>query len=160
MLTAKADLQRIIEGIDFQFGDETTAFFDRKTGDVLLITGEDRDAAERGEPLDGYQDWQQEMIQTAKEIINDSDGRYLALPSQRDFNEYEVMERFCALLDNEEQSEELQYALRGRGAFRRFKDKVQQLGVREDWFRFRDGELLEFAAEWLQDNGIELRGEV
>ncbi|MBF0185769.1 MAG: hypothetical protein HQM06_15480 [Magnetococcales bacterium] len=157
-MTAKADLKRIVEGIDSQFGDEVTAFFDRETGDVLLITGEDRNAAEQGDPLDDYPEWQHEMIETARMIISDADGRYLALPSQRDFNEYEVMEQFCASLGNEEQAEELLYAMRGRGAFRRFKDKVQQLGIREEWFRFRDGELLEFAAEWVTDNGLTLAG--
>ncbi|MBF0098240.1 MAG: hypothetical protein HQM04_18385 [Magnetococcales bacterium] len=159
-MTAKADIKRIAEGIDSQFGDEVTAFFDRETGDVLLITGEDRNAVEQGDPLDSYPEWQHEMIETAKMITNDTDGRYLALPSQRDFNEYEVMEQFCASLDNEEQAEELLYALRGRGAFRRFKDKVQQLDIREEWFRFRDRELLVFATEWIIDNGLVLADQV
>ncbi|MBF0099149.1 MAG: hypothetical protein HQM04_19155 [Magnetococcales bacterium] len=73
-MTAKADIKRIAEGIDSQFGDEVTAFFDRETGDVLFITGEDRNAVEQGDPLDSYPEWQHEMLETAKMITNDTVG--------------------------------------------------------------------------------------
>lgn len=157
-MTAKARLKQIADGIDSQ-SDEDSAYFDRETGEVLVVSREEMGAAEEGEPLDDVPEWQQELIETARKILNDNDGRYLPIPGKWDFHEYEVMERFCLSLDDEEQSDDLFDAIRGRGAFRRFKDGIHRLGIQDDWYRFRDGALLELAAGWAEENGIELVAE-
>ena len=157
-MTAKARLKQLADGIGAQF-DEDSAYFDRETGDVLVVFCEEMGEAEEGWPMDGVPEWQQELIETARKILNDNDGRYLPMPGKWDFDEYEVMGRFCLSLDDEEQSDDLLDAIRGRGAFRRFKDRIHRLGIQDDWYRFRDGALLELAAGWAEKNGIELVAE-
>jgi hypothetical protein len=53
------------------------------------------------------------------------------------------MERFARSITAAAVSDELDAALHGRGAFRRFKDAVRRLGIADDWYRFRDAALEE-----------------
>ena len=41
--------------------------------------------------------------------------------------------------------------------FRRFKDLAYEMGVTDDWHRFRDEQLRAVAAEWCKENGVEWR---
>jgi hypothetical protein len=66
------------------------------------------------------------------------------------------MARFAESIDDSQLRELLDLALRGRGAFRRFKDVLAHYPrERERWFRFREERLQEAMHEWLEDNGIE-----
>ncbi|MBF0155304.1 MAG: hypothetical protein HQL64_16315 [Magnetococcales bacterium] len=156
-MTAKASLKLIAEEIETLF-DEDTAYFDRETGEVFVVSEAMRGAAEHCQP-DGFPEWQLALIEIASAVADDHDGRYLALPNKYDFHEYAVMERFCHSRDNDAQEEDLLEAIRGRGAFRRFKDRLYQLGIQDDWYRFRGDALRELAAEWAEENGIELAEE-
>ena len=64
------------------------------------------------------------------------------------------MERFARSLTDAAVSDELDAALHGRGAFRRFKDSVHRLGIADAWYRFRDAALEEIAIEFLDAHGI------
>jgi hypothetical protein len=44
--------------------------------------------------------------------------------------------------------------IRGRGAFRRFKDQIQAYGMAEEWYRYRDTALREIAVAWCEEHGI------
>jgi hypothetical protein len=48
-------------------------------------------------------------------------------------------------------------AIRGRGAFRRFKDALDRHGLLEAWYRYRREDLAQEAAAWLEANGIAYR---
>ena len=45
-------------------------------------------------------------------------------------------------------------SLRGSGAFRRFKDVVYYLGIRDDWFAYRTKRFSEIAEQWCIQNGL------
>lgn len=100
-----------------------------------------------------YPDWQKQIIMDALDIVVNWD-KYIALPDKYDINEYSIMEIFCFSLDNEKIMNELLYAIRGKGAFRRFKDKVQRLGIQPQWDKFREEAFKEIAIEWCEYNNI------
>ncbi|KAF0805915.1 hypothetical protein A6D6_01971 [Alcanivorax xiamenensis] len=52
-------------------------------------------------------------------------------------------------------SEALEDAIRGRGAFRRFKSLVFDLGLEDEWHRFRGGALEAMLAYWMDSERIE-----
>ncbi|MBO0995967.1 hypothetical protein IPU53_23600 [Bacillus sp. SD088] len=54
-----------------------------------------------------------------------------------------------------EVQDELEDAIRGRGAFRRFKDKIYYFGIEEQWFSYRDSEYKRMAVRWCEDHNIE-----
>ena len=154
-MIARTKLKEIAEEIGIQ-SDEHTSYFDRKTGEVLMVSDNEMRVAEENISLEDYPEWQHEMIAMAKLVVNDAEGRYLPIPSKWDFHEYKVMEKFCWSRDDEEQSENLLDAIQGRGAFRMFKDRIHRLGIQNDWYRFRDEALEVLASDWAEENGIEL----
>lgn len=64
------------------------------------------------------------------------------------------MERFAVGRADPVQRDDLVRAIHGRGAFRRFKQVVDDLGLREEWSRFRDRTFEEIAVGFLEVNGI------
>ena len=152
-MNIKAKLSDIIDAIEFDT-EESTSYFNRKTGEIVTITEEEFSVAEDGEPLEGYPEWQHENIKTAQEILNSEDDSFLHLPSKYDFHEYRVMEKFCLSIEDQEISDALYLAIKERGAFRRFKDGVHRFGILDEWYKFRDGALKQIAIDWCCENKI------
>ncbi|MFQ6070089.1 MAG: UPF0158 family protein [Candidatus Aminicenantales bacterium] len=134
--------------------DEVSSFLNRKTGEIVRLSHEDFRIAEEGEPLEEYPEWQREAIKTAREILEDEEDKFIALPSRFEIDEYSMMERFALSVSNAEISDSLYTAIKGRGAFRRFKDEILRFGIEEDWYRYRHEKFKELAIYWCEDNKI------
>jgi len=132
--------------------DEHSAFLNRHTGELVTLSNEELSAAEEDDNVDEYPEWQQDMIIKAKEVIDSDD--YLSLPSKFDIHEYHIMEDFCCSVMDEEIREGLLDKIRGRGAFKRFKDAIHMHGIEEEWYRFRQEALEKIAIDWLEVNQI------
>ena len=145
-------LSDLIEGMDFQ-SDERFSYLNTITGEVVSITDEELRAAEEDAPLEDFPDWQHDVIRMAKDIVETD--HYLPLPDRFEMHEYQIMERFCLSVDDEDMRDDLCDAIRGRGAFRRFKDRVQLYGLADDWYRYRDEALREIAIAWCEAHGIQ-----
>ena len=52
-------------------------------------------------------------------------------------------------------SDTLYSLIKSSGAFRRFKDAIQDYGIADDWYKYRNKALKEIAIEWCEENGIE-----
>src|SRR6266851_1797315 len=150
-MTVQVKLQDILEGMDFQ-SDERSSFLNLTTGEVIAITDEELRAAENDEPLEDFPEWQHDAIRIAGEILETD--HYLPLPDRFEIHEYSIMERFCLAVDDEDMREDLCDAIRGRGAFRRFKDRIQVYGITEAWYRYRDEALREIAVAWCEEHDI------
>ena len=108
--------------------------------------------SEENDNIDGYPEWQQDMIIKAKEVIRSDD--YLPLPSKFDIHEYHIMEEFCCSVGNDNIRGILLDKIKGRGAFGRFKNAIRMNGIEEEWYRFRQEELEKIAINWLEENEI------
>jgi hypothetical protein len=64
------------------------------------------------------------------------------------------MERFCRSISNPELREELTSAIRGSGAFRRFKGAIRRSGVEDEWYSFHGEALESIASSFLDSHGI------
>jgi hypothetical protein len=65
---------------------------------------------------------------------------------------------FAAILSNENLKGELSLALKGKGAFRRFKDVLSNYpDERNMWFGFKEGRTKERVNEWLEENNIKCK---
>lgn len=64
------------------------------------------------------------------------------------------MEDFIDEIDNEEIKDELYESIRGKGAFRRFKDTIYNLNVKNSWYDFKAHALKKIAIEWCEENDI------
>ena len=144
-------LKDVVNEMDL-ISDEHSAFLHRRTGELVTLSFDELSAAEDDDDLNDYPDWQHEAIIKAKEVINSDD--YLPLPSKFDIHEYHVIEEFCLSIEDDEISEDLSEKIRGRGAFRRFKDAIHMYGMEEQWYRFRQQEFEKIAMDWLEANEV------
>ena len=80
---------------------------------------------------------------------------YLRLEPVNSRQQYQWMERFVPMVENEELGDELLGAIEGKGAFRRFKDALMAWPEeRARWLAFRSERLRVFMEAWLAAQGI------
>jgi len=152
-MTVRVKLEDIMDGLECQ-SDESSAFLDKRTGKVVLISDYEMRAAEDDDPMEDFPDWEQDLVRIAKEIVAET-GDYIELPSKFDIHEYSIMEDFCLSVKDDKIRETLYNLIKGSGAFRRFKDAIHEYGIADDWYKYRDNTLREITIEWCQENGIE-----
>ena len=148
-------LSEMLHAFDFQW-DDTYYYVDRQTGEVVSYGQNEEWAVENHDDVERYPEWQKRSIRIAEAVFADDIGRFVPLPDNFEINEHDMMRRFGQSIDDVHLSAALQRAIRGKGAFRRFKDRVYGAGIAERWHAFRDDCYREVAAEWGQANGIEL----
>ncbi len=148
-------LSDIIEAIEFQM-DESSAYLNKKTGEVVTVTQEDFEAAENQDALDEYPEWQHESIKTAQEIL-DHEEDFIGLPTKYDVHEYQIMERFILSIKDREISDALYRAIKGKGAFRRFKDDIFRFDIADEWYKYREDAIKQVAIDWCELNQIKFK---
>lgn len=80
--------------------------------------------------------------------------RFFALPSQFDIHEYSIMEDFVWELPQGHVQDSLENAIRGKGAFRRFKDGIRRFGIEQQWYHFQEEAYRKLAIEWCEEHGF------
>ena len=146
-------IQSIIEELEMQF-DESQTFLNKNTGEIVFVKLEDLRAAEDEEPFDHLPDWEQEDRKIAIDVVENFED-YLGLPTKYEVNEYEIMEEYCLSVSDQVIRNKLLGAIKGKGAFRRFKGKIIDFGIEENWYSFRDNRFKEIAINWCNDNNID-----
>ena len=131
------NLQIIIDGMQ-TIDEESSVYFDRETNDIVYLSPNVDDYVELNEMID-----------------EDEDDRFIPLPSQREINEYGMMEDFIDELPDGDQKYTLSMAINGRGAFRRFKDTVRRFDLDDKWYAFRDKCYARVARRWCEENDVE-----
>jgi len=78
------------------------------------------------------------------------------VPRAESHEDYQDMGDFIATIRDERLQDRLWDAIRGRGAFRRFKDVLAYHPYeRERWFEFKDDRVRQRVLDWLESEGIE-----
>jgi hypothetical protein len=153
-MSARVKLSDILEALEMQ-GDETHAYLDRQTGEVVVLSDEELRAAEDGDDLSDYPEWQRGNIEQARAVQADGAGRFISLPDKLGVNEWDMMRDFALSVEDETASDALCNAIQGRGAFRYFKDQVRERGLADQWYEFRDGRYRQIALDWCEEHGLE-----
>ena len=152
----RVKLSTIIDALEMPC-EESHAFLDKQTGEVVVLSDEELGAAENDDDIDDYPEWQRKNIEQAKTVqADEGDGgsRFLPLPDRFEINEWDMMRDFATHLQNEDHATALLNAIQGRGAFRYFKDRIHELGLADSWYAFRDGQYRQAALDWCAAHGI------
>lgn len=149
----RVKISEIIQEMNVQ-PDEGSLYLNKKTGEVVMVTEEVLRAAEEEDSLEEYPPWQQKAIKVAHDILDNSEN-YVELPSKYEINEYRIMEDFCNSIEDPRISEVLSDAIKGRGAFKRFKDSIVRLGIADRWYKYSEEAFRKIAIEWCEDNNID-----
>jgi len=149
----RVKLSEIVGEMELQH-DQGSLYLNKRTGEVVLLIDEEMRTAEEEESSAEIPEWQREAKKVAKDILENSEN-YLELPSKVEINEYRIMEDFGHSLEDREISEKLSDAIKGRGAFRRFKDNMVRMGIEDRWYKYKNETLKRMALEWCEENHID-----
>lgn len=83
------------------------------------------------------------------------DDEVIALPSYKEKNDYGIMEGFIEDECSGEAKEWLSEAIKGRGAFRQFRNTADRFGLLDKWYKYRYEAYEDLAIEWCNYYGIE-----
>jgi hypothetical protein len=143
-------LREVVEALDLQ-SDELHSCLDPDTGEIITFNDEEINMAQRDDWASAP-DWMQEQLPKIKRALEDD--RMLELPDRVHIDEWRMMQDFALEDDQCPCRAELESAVHGEGAFRRFRDAVRRLGLEEKWFSYREAEFERVAKEWLEENKI------
>jgi hypothetical protein len=156
----KGELERLVADPDEYVAQAAriNSFLNRRTGEIEGGSDEVLAAAEDEEEDEGMPEWEREMVARLREVLASDD--WIPLPRRDGAEDYRIMEDFCLERCEGDLQDELLTAIRGRGAFRCFKDAVRRRRIEGEWYAFRQAQLAEWAAEWLDAEGIEYRDDL
>ena len=131
----KVKLSEIISALESadQFSDY---FLDRETGEIEMVN--DMFTSE------------EEKEQISRRL--DEHGFY-SLPKVHEIDSYGLMVDFIKTKSGSTR-DRLASAIRGKGAFGRFKDTLIALGIRQEWYDFKADLYKRTAVRWCEENGI------
>jgi hypothetical protein len=176
-MTEKRKLQVDLDELSFAFTfthPEQDAYLDLVTGQVITVTEEtrwmleeiyeeiyDEEAGELTMSLEAYlaqaddiQDWEKQCLLDA-DRVEAASGDIVAIDPEP-YADYRDMECFISTADDPQLRERLWRAIKGRGAFRYFRDVLaDHPEVEDDWYTFKDAQIERRMHRWLEANGIE-----
>lgn len=135
-------LEIIIDAIE-SVNDEWNQYLDIENMEVVMLPEY---------PFAGEYDEDEKEL--AEQIEEEWNIRFYGLPSKYDVHEYSIMERFIWSLPEGNIQDRLESAIRGRGAFRRFKDNLIRMGIEQQWYDYQGQAYRKFAIEWCDDHGF------
>lgn len=127
-------LSNIIDELEMM-SSEMQSYLNIKTGEIVTISdylGSEEDA----------------------DNIEKNPDDFVLLPTQFDINEYSIMENYIDEIDDEEIKCKLYESIRGKGAFRRFKNTIYYLNLKNQWYDFKAKAFKKIATEWCEENDI------
>ena len=127
-----SDIISALESAD-QFSDY---YLDRETGEIEMVNDmftSEEEKAEIRSRLDHH-------------------GFY-RLPKVGDIDSYGLMVEFIETRSGQTR-ERLAAAIKGKGAFSRFKDALFSLGIRQEWYDFKADLYRRTALQWCEEKGI------
>ncbi len=145
-------------------------YLDLDTGEIVMVTEDTRQQLEAlieatdAETLEAIHmaihnqelpDWEKDSLAGAALVEFADNSRFVEIPRTDSREGYADMEAFIETVSQAHVQELLQVAIRGKGAFRRFKDVlVDYPEERERWFTFRDERLRQRVLDWLEMEDI------
>lgn len=119
------NLSDILDALDSQ-GDETHYWVDRETGHVEMLTDEFLNMAgdDRDQDSD-HPEWMRAMVDLARRIEAEPE-RFAELPDCFEIDEWSLMEEFTRTIPDPAIAQDLDRAIHGQGAFRRFKSALDR----------------------------------
>ena len=93
------------------------------------------------------------VMDTQEAMEEDESGRFVSVYADSNLG-YDAMVAFIQELPEGEIRCRLERAIHGKGAFRYIRDTVEDAGLLERWYGFRDGFFEDAAREWCEDNDV------
>lgn len=119
---------------------ETIYYYNKRTNEILYANEFD----------DTYNTYTDE---------SEFDDDIIVMFDYRDKDDYEIMQDFIQTIRDVELRKKLYHNTSGKGAFRMFRYLIDEAGITNDWYQYRDDKYKEIALEWCYKNNIDLKEE-
>ncbi len=156
-MPAIISLRAVADALEEQ-SDQNDSYLNPATGEILTVTHEEeRMLEEQDEDEDDYDEaslsqWQVDALKQVREFL--AQKPLHLLPDAFAIHEWQIMNDFAEEQKDDRTRNILSRALHGSGAFRSFKNSLDQFGIEEAWFRFRRKALEDIAREWLEEHHL------
>jgi hypothetical protein len=171
MRRLKVDLDELRMALD-DSSPENHYFFDLEAGKIVLVTDEtsgelerlydelpeDAESEQIAEAIRQRQleEWQKEELLLADQVEQGFGTRFVRIEPRDPHADYSDMEDFVETVEDARLRERLSRAISGRGAFRYFKDLLEEYPrEREHWFAFKNAAERRRALAWLARKDIQ-----
>lgn len=131
-------LQQVIDAIEMAC-DSYTEFYDRETGERVSLP----------DPV-----WTGEADEELEELLESEPDRFLRFPAKLEIHEYSIMESFIEALPAGKIRNELAQVIRGKGAFRRFKNTIRYYGIEQLRYAYLENAYREIAIRWCAEHDL------
>ncbi len=152
---AKFSLSEATELFQQSIGDRDEMFiyyYDKQLNEFHMIEQIYIQMIENDKPPDNLLDWMHNSLNQAKSYIEKVDqGDIVNLYNYMDVNLYTFIEQFVYYKNNDD----LAYVIRGKKAFRRFRDTVERKGWLEEWYEFERVQYAKKVIEWAEENNLD-----
>lgn len=95
-----------------------------------------------------------EVYEELEELLESEPERFLRFPTKFEIHEYRIMESFIGSLSAGKICKELTHTIRGKGAFRRFKNTIRYYGIEQLWYDYLGNAYREIAIRWSREHDL------
>lgn len=156
-MNAKVKIADIVEAFEVQDG-SSISYVNIRTGEVETVSEEYSSLLGIDDDEEDVPEWLRNEYERYRRVTSSED--YVSLPSQYEIDEYRIMRSFADDREDPVEAKQLLQSMTGKGAFRRFKDTAFDLGVIDEWHRYRTEAFADIAREWCKENGFEFEDDV
>lgn len=152
-MPAVISLRDVVNELE-SIGDQIHAYLNVRTGETYTVIDDMNEVAEDidEDELAALPQWQRDDHAKRCEIQDSDDWK--ALPGKHDINEWQFLQDFAEEQTDTRIQDELLDAIRGSGAFRRFRRLIDRFGIEEKWYHHRAEQLKQVAIDWLEANDL------
>lgn len=153
----KVEIQKIVDELEMRFID-TTVYYNKITGEILNVQDDDFGIVEDDDfenNIRNYPEWQREHLKEVYDLLYNDIDNYIALPNNFEIKDSDIMEEFIDTISNNNKKYQLKNCMWQKGMYRKFKDKLIEIGLENEYYKFYDEKLKEIAIEWCKENNLE-----
>lgn len=152
----KVNLKDVIECLEHE-GEHLTHFYNKDTGVIMYVEDENTSSytANDYERLKDFEEWEQELIKMLYDYNTNKDN-YIQLPSIKILDEFNLMVEFLSSLNDSNIKESLLLIAREKNNLRKLREKIEEAGISNDWYDYREAAENEIAIKWCNDNNISI----
>lgn len=153
----KVEIQKIVDELQMRFMD-TTVYYNKITGEILNVQDDDFRIVEEDDfenNIENYPKWQREHLKEVYDLLYNDIDNYIALPNNFDIKDSDIMEEFIETISDSNKKYQLENCMWQKGMYRKFKDKLIDIGLENEYYKFYDEKLKKIAIEWCKENNLE-----
>lgn len=153
----KVNIQKIVDELQMRFID-TTVYYNKVTGETLNVQDDDFRIVEDDDfenNIRDYPEWQREYLKEVYDLLYNDVDNYIALPNNFEIKDSDIMEEFIETVSNNNKRIQLENCMWQKGMYRKIKDKLIEIGLEDEYYKFYDEKLKEISIEWCKENNLE-----